>query len=703
MKLTKFRVQEFKSIRDSGEINCEDITTLIGINEAGKSNVLLALWKLNPARGGDIVLTSDMPVSKIAEYRTEPEKHWFIKAWFRIDDENLLEQLSALGNCPSEKIRDFSIRRNYKGIHEIDFYNYNKNPEAIFENVKSYICVFLEELSSLKEAGKGEDGFKEKIKSELKSSMEEIECSMLENEADVVSIIESILDIKPSEMKTSSINPRLIELQSKIKQQMDIYNQPDINHMDEATSLVMESLPKFVYYANYGNLDSEIYLPRVIEDFRSGREMSEKSLAKQRTLKVLFEYVNLNPEEILKMGQHGQVDTQGISRELTQEEIQRGLKQTKEREILLNSASVKLTDGFKEWWKQGNYNFDLKADGDFFRIWVSDDKRPARISLEDRSAGLQWFLSFYLVFLVESKDSHKNCILLLDEAGTSLHPLAQKDLLRFFENLSSTNQLLTTTHSPFLVDIDNLERTKVVYVDDEGYTAVSDDLRAGEKGTTATGAVFAVHAALGLSISDGMLNGCEMVIVEGTSDQFYLNSIKQYLIAAGKINPNREIIFMPAGGVKSVKQITSLVAGKQEGLPIVILDSDKAGKDYKNKLLRDLYWEQSEKIISIGDILKRENVEIEDLIPEEIMIRPVELLISSRDFDFKEEYDTTQPIISQIEKWGESFNIDLLPGYKVQLAKDVKQEMLKPKYLGNVNEEYVNNWKRIFDQIISGE
>ena len=55
MKLTKFRVHDFKSIRDSGEICCGDITTLIGINEAGKSNVLLALWKLNPARGGEIV------------------------------------------------------------------------------------------------------------------------------------------------------------------------------------------------------------------------------------------------------------------------------------------------------------------------------------------------------------------------------------------------------------------------------------------------------------------------------------------------------------------------------------------------------------------------------------------------------------------------------------------------------------------------
>lgn len=327
MKLTKFRVQDFKSIKDSGEISCEDITTLIGINEAGKSNVLLALWKLNPARGGEIVFTSDMPVSKVAEYRTDPAEHWFIKAWFQIDDDSLLEQLSALGNCSHDQVRDFSIRRNYNGDHEIDFYNYSKSLETIFENVKGFIRNFLEELSSLEEAGKGEKGFKDKIESKLKNGLEEIDYSKSVNNN--LSIVKSILAIKQSEMKTSSINPRLIDLQSLIKQQMDVYDQPDINYMDEATDLIMESLPKFVYYANYGNLDSEIYFPRVIEDFRSGREKSEKSLAKQRTLKVLFEYVNLNPEEILEMGQQVQRDAQGRIRELTHEEIQKGQEQTK--------------------------------------------------------------------------------------------------------------------------------------------------------------------------------------------------------------------------------------------------------------------------------------------------------------------------------------------------------------------------------------
>ncbi|GGB85263.1 hypothetical protein [Deinococcus soli (ex Cha et al. 2016)] len=30
--------------------------------------------------------------------------------------------------------------------------------------------------------------------------------------------------------------------------------------------IVLKAIPKFVYYSNYGNLDSEIFLPHAIED-----------------------------------------------------------------------------------------------------------------------------------------------------------------------------------------------------------------------------------------------------------------------------------------------------------------------------------------------------------------------------------------------------------------------------------------------------
>lgn len=702
MILKKFRVKNFKSIEDSGVINCEKITSFIGINEAGKSNILLALWKLKPARGGEIVFTSDMPVSRLSDFRTSPEKHWFIEAWFEINDMIFLNQISKIQNIEPEFMSEFTIKRNYEGEYKVDFFNYLNDFEKHKNSARDFLSNNLEEIIKHDEVGKGEKKirFKENLLIIIRETIDKLKSG--NNAIDIIDALESIVELEESPMTTSKINPILKSIKNEIEKILDKLNQGHPNENLDIITKIIDRIPNFLYYANYGNLDSQIYLPRVIEDFESKRVLSEKELAKQRTLKVLFEYVNLNPKEILEMGENYRIKEpyNNNFKPRTEEEIESGLKKTKEREILLNSASSKLTRGFKDWWKQGEYSFDLSADGDYFRIWVSDEKRPDKISLEDRSTGLQWFLSFYMVFLVESKDSHQNCILLLDEAGTTLHPLAQKDLLRFFESLAENNQLLTTTHSPFLVDVDNLERTKVVYSNSEGFTEVSDDLRASEKGSTATGAVYAVHSALGLSISEGMLNGCQMVIVEGASDQYYLNAIKQYLIYNKKISPAKDIIFMPAGGIRTVKQLSSVVAGKQEVLPYIILDADKSGKDFKNKLAKDLYSGSIEKIISLDELISKENVEIEDLFPPEILNRPIEYLINDRDFRFEESYDAAKLLIPQIEEWSREFNIQLQNGYKVELAKDVKKELEKFQKRNQINEEYLEVWKKLFNRIL---
>lgn len=701
MRLMQFRVKDFKSVRDSGVIKCENITNLIGVNEAGKSNLLLALWKLNPARNGEIIFTSDMPVEKLAEYRTNPEKYYFIEAGFEIIENNLIENLSNKFGIDKENFANVLVSRNYAGEYIVKFPKLEETGITVKNILSNSINDFKKQVNPLSNAGKGEEGFKESLMQKLDDLLSRIYTNSDISTNEYLKIKTEVVQIEKSGMATSLINPQIEKFAEKISMLEEVVSFLNGEEKSNIRDLVINNLPSFVYYANYGNLDSEIYLPKVIKDFKSTKEHSEKFNAKIRTLKVLFDYVNLSPDEIMEMGQYSyRIKEYGTIAELTEEQIKTGQEKTKEREVLLNSASTKLTKDFKEWWKQGDYIFDLRADGEYFRIWVSDENRPARIPLEDRSTGLQWFLSFFMVFLVESKDSHKNCVLLLDEAGTSLHPMAQKDLLNFFENLSITNQIITTTHSPFLVDVNHLERTKVVFVDDNGYTKVSEDLRAGEKKKNATGAVYAVHAALGLSVSEGLLNGCDLIVVEGQSDQFYLNAIKQYLISTNKISPVKEMIFVPAGGVKSVKQLTSLIAGKQQELPVVVLDSDKSGEDYASKLKKELYSNDKDKILMIKNFVGIENAEIEDLFPEEILERPIERIINDRDFRFKDEFDNRKPIISQIEEWAKNYSIILDQGYKVELAKDIKRDLTTGNRSTIIPAEYEEKWISLLKKII---
>jgi energy-coupling factor transporter ATP-binding protein EcfA2 len=48
MKLINAHVTNFRSVEDSGEFSVEQVTCLVGKNEAGKSAVLLALGALHP-------------------------------------------------------------------------------------------------------------------------------------------------------------------------------------------------------------------------------------------------------------------------------------------------------------------------------------------------------------------------------------------------------------------------------------------------------------------------------------------------------------------------------------------------------------------------------------------------------------------------------------------------------------------------------
>jgi predicted ATP-dependent endonuclease of OLD family len=70
MKLRSFRVTMFQSVLDSTEINVDDVTCLVGKNEAGKSALLKALYKLDPIRGEDANynVTDDYPRMEVTEY-----------------------------------------------------------------------------------------------------------------------------------------------------------------------------------------------------------------------------------------------------------------------------------------------------------------------------------------------------------------------------------------------------------------------------------------------------------------------------------------------------------------------------------------------------------------------------------------------------------------------------------------------------------
>lgn len=692
MKLLKFRVLNFRSIKDSTWIDCDNVTNIIGVNEAGKSNALLALWKLNPARDGKINLLEDLPRNKYSEWKTSCDDIPFIQTYFQIDEtDDLMSSLVKVTGRSIDELSLLYLERRYNNKYYYEFPNEKTISELSPDELIGLVEQTKEEIEQITPSTKKEITYQKSCIGGINKLLDKLHTSKAITPENIF-IFKECISLKSKPSSKSSIVDKMHKL---------------INHLDELNKtihskpikseavweLIFQNMPTFVYYSNYGNLDSEIYLPHVIDNL-SRTDISGVAAAKARTLRVLFEFINLEPQEILSLGSDGQ-NPNGHT--LTDSEIKTFSKKKEERTVLLNSASAKLTKAFKHWWKQGNYVFDLRADGKFFKIWVSDEIRPEKIALESRSTGLQWFLSFYLIFLVETQNKLKNSILLMDEAGLSLHPLAQKDLLGFFKSLSEHNQIIHTTHSPFLVDTENIDNVKLAYVDSEGYTVLSNDLRANTDPRTSQ-SIYAVHAALGLNVSDILLTGCTPVIVEGASDQYYLYAMKNYLISSGKWQPKSELVFMPAGGVKGVSAIASIISTSNT-LPFVILDSDSSGENFKNKLIKDLYKEQPEKIISIGDIIDKEHAEIEDIIPINCLIKPINKLFSSLDedddFDFIDIYSPSESIINQVERLASENNIILPKGYKVDLAKIVKKKIISMKKTNEFEAQWIALFKKL--------
>jgi hypothetical protein len=301
------------------------------------------------------------------------------------------------------------------------------------------------------------------------------------------------------------------------------------------------------------------------------------------------------------------------------------------------------------------------------------------------------------VFLVESADAHEGAILLLDEPGISLHPLAQRDLSAFFDGLADTNQLIYTSHSPFLVDPDRLDRARKVYVGVDGTSKVTAELRAADGDIAQRGAGYAVHAALGLTVAESLLLGCEPVVVEGPSDQHYLSGIKTILVAAGKLQPGREFVFPPAGGTKGVKAVASILGGRNEELPVAFFDSDVQGKATAKSLRENLYVNEPDLILEVEPFAGLTNAEIEDLMPTDLLTRELDRWLRNADVAFAEEYKPGTAIVPQIEAWAAKHRVELSkPGWKVELAKRVKQRLLSDGPT-SLKPETLHLWTSVFD------
>jgi predicted ATP-dependent endonuclease of OLD family len=155
-------------------------------------------------------------------------------------------------------------------------------------------------------------------------------------------------------------------------------------------------------------------------------------------------------------------------------------------------------------------------------------------------------------------------ILLLDEPGLALHAMAQKDFLRYIDELAQRHQVLYTTHSPFMVHSERLHQVRMVEDKIDQGTVISDNVSSSDPRT-----IFPLQAALGWTIAQNLFISEKNLLVEGPSDLVYLKSVSGMLEQAGRTALRDDISIVPAGGLDKVVTFIALLGAS--GLKLAVL------------------------------------------------------------------------------------------------------------------------------------
>lgn len=271
----------------------------------------------------------------------------------------------------------------------------------------------------------------------------------------------------------------------------------------------------------------------------------------------------------------------------------------------------RITADFIEYWTQkihGNNSVTLEVvhregagDGASFEFFVLT-RSQERLYPAQRSRGFQWYLSFYLELKAQSKKNSQGLVILFDEPGLYLHATAQSDIKSLFEELArGACQIVYTTHSPYLIDVDKLNRLRLVINDVKDGTLVekvtSDRLK-GKK----LDSLKPIIDAMGMDVANYLTPiSRKNVIVEGISDFYYFCAFKKLL------RRTDDYSFIPSQGAQNSHLVMELCMGWNIDWQLVF-DDDKESKDAKKKIEKQFGGEDiNEKIFTFEGLAGIEN------------------------------------------------------------------------------------------------
>ena len=256
MRLLAFRVRDFRSVEDTGWIDVEQVTALIGTNEAGKTNVLTPLWKMKPAMGGAINALADYPRRRYSLIRDKTPKPIFIDARFELP-EPIAEEIGGLLRVSADVLKAATVSRDFDGQYYVRFHMLGGSPILDRALVLRELQLTLEDLV-MASFRKEDDALKQTLKEVVQQGIDMVAANpAAELEGQPLLALETHLtavDLSKADV-TSALTGRFTQL---LKIVTDLPKAVTEENRRAARALVISHVPSFVYYSDFGNLDSEI-------------------------------------------------------------------------------------------------------------------------------------------------------------------------------------------------------------------------------------------------------------------------------------------------------------------------------------------------------------------------------------------------------------------------------------------------------------
>lgn len=518
MNIKKFRIKNYKSIIDSGDCYLTDnVSILAGKNESGKTSILEAL--------------EDFDTETEIRAEAKPIKY-----------KDAIPEISIT----------FEINRDtLKEIFEEIKFDRKFSEGVLLEIIKTFPKEFT---------------ISEKTKEELGIINIEKE---LKNQESIKNFLQTIKTIHEKNPQISGNVPEIdfenlpsfktLIIQFRDQANPNLANITDEKAKERFSSGLSEILNNIVELESFLNIEEKF-----IEEI--------KNYIPNFILFNSFEDIFPNKIPFAKLENNEWIKDLSIVSDLKIETIKGTNDRDKEKHK--DDVNVKLNKDYEKFWTQDVSNLSVNWDSEHLYFWIKEDSYPYEPSL--RSKGRQWHLAFYIKVTARAQENVPN-IILIDEPGLFLHAQAQKDILDKLEDSAKETQLIFSTHSPYLLEAEKLNRIKLIHRTKRGGTKIENKIHALADKETLT----PILTAIGLELNSGIANLDKLknVIVEGASDLYYLEAFK-------KLQNKNDIHFVFGGGAGNMPFVGTILHGW--GCKVLYLyDNDKGKKDGEKNLKKN--------------------------------------------------------------------------------------------------------------------